>query len=111
MFSVVLTLLFLKTAAKAKEHGIFFKVEENHVLLDGNTVWEETVESLLRYSQMCARMEDCNAANFKKDQGKCSLLGKGKTRQPNNFLKRTGYFYLEKVNYSTIYLIRSHNIS
>ena len=104
MFSVVLILSLLTTAAKAKEHGVFFKVEENHVLLDENNLWEETVESLLRCSQMCARMEDCKAANFKEDQGKCSLLGEGKTRHPKNLLKRTGYFYFEKVNYSCIYL-------
>ena len=97
MFSVVLILLILTTAAKAKGLGAFFKVEENHVLLNENTLWEETVESLLRCSQVCARMDDCKSANFKKDQRKCSLLGEGKTRQPKILLKRKGYFYLEKV--------------
>ena len=92
MFSVVAILSLLTTAANAKEHGVFFEVEENHVLLDKNNVWEETVESLLRCSQMCARMEDCKVANFKKDQGKCSLLGEGKTRYPKKPFKTNRVF-------------------
>ena len=50
------------TAIKSDEDGTLFEVEENRFLFDENTIWEGKVNSLLLWSQMCARQEDCKGA-------------------------------------------------
>ena len=104
MTSTVFILLCATTTIKSDEHGVFFKVEENRFLItDGNVVWSEKVDSLLSCSQICARRDDCQSANFMKDrlQQTCLLLRKGRSRYPAGLLKRAGCFYLEKVGWKS----------
>ena len=79
--STVFILLFLTTAIKSDENGVYFKIEENRFFFNGNenSVWIEKVDSLLSCSQMCARREDCQSANFIKEQRTCSLFSEGRS--------------------------------
>ena len=99
MISTVFMLLYVTTTIKSDEHGVFFKVEENRLLItdENNVVWAEKADSLLSCTQMCARRVDCQSANFVKGQRTCSLLSKERTKYPTGLLIRAGCFYLEKV--------------
>lgn len=99
MLGTIFMLLYFTSALKSDESGVFFEIEENRFLLDENTVWNGKVESLMACSQICARQDDCNGANFMGDHGSCSLLPVKQTRTPKKLLKRDGYFYLQKVGY------------
>ena len=95
MLETALTLLYLTAVVKTKEEGVYFKVRENHFLLDENTVCgNQKVDSLLSCSQICGRRNDCKYANFKKDQGICSISDR---ESPGKVVQRQGYFYLKKV--------------
>ena len=78
---------------------MYFKIEENRFFFNGNenSVWIEKVDSLLSCSQMCARREDCQSANFIKGQRKCSLFSEGRSGYLTGLLIRDGCFYMEKV--------------
>ena len=84
---------------KADENGVYFKMEENRFFFRDNesSVWIGKVDSLLSCSQMCAKREDCQSANFIKEQRTCSLFSEGRSGNPAGLLKRDGCFYLEKV--------------
>ena len=103
MISTVFILLYVTAAIKSDEHGVFFKVEENRLLItdENNVVWAEKVDSLLSCTQMCARRVDCQSANFVKGQRTCSLLSKERTKYPTGLLIRAGCFYLEKVGWKS----------
>ena len=96
--NTVFTLLFLTTAIKSDENGAYFKIEENQLFFRGNesSVWIGKAVSLLSCSQMCARREDCQSANFIKEQQTCSLFSEGPSYL-TGLLKRDGCFYMEKV--------------
>ncbi|KAJ7355108.1 hypothetical protein OS493_027897 [Desmophyllum pertusum] len=83
---------------KTEEHGVFFKIEENSFLHDGDSIWDGEADSLLSCSQLCARNAACKSANFMADHGACSLLRQRQTRHAEKRSHRQGSFYLEKVD-------------
>ena len=99
MFETALILLYLTTVVKTKEEGVYFKVRENHFLIDEKTVWDQKVDSLLSCSQICWRRNNCKYVNFKKDQGICSTSDR---QSSGKVVQRKGYFYLKKVGYLSV---------
>lgn len=104
----IIIILSLTATIKAEELGVFFKIEENHFLLDGNPIWDEKVDSLMSCSQTCARRADCRSANYIQSNGACSLLGNRQTQHAKKLLRRQGSFYLEKVCYQYVIGIWNH---
>ena len=94
IITIVLSLTF---PTKGENHSVFFRVMEDHFLVDENIIWDEKGESLLSCSQKCARREDCKSANFMTDYGTCSLLSERRTENTEMLLQIEGTFYLEKV--------------
>ncbi len=94
------TLVFILSLAekmRAKENGVFFKIDENAFLFNENSIFNGKADSLLSCSQMCAKQDACKSANFIASHGTCSLHTDGQTEQAENILKRDGSLYLEKV--------------
>lgn len=97
--SAVVTIMTLTALIKAEEQGAYFEVEENHFLVNGNTIWNGTVRSLFSCSQMCARQAACTRANFITSQQMCFLFGEKETSHSEKRLQLHGSFYLKKVCY------------
>lgn len=72
-------ILTLTAQIKAEEQGVFLEIEENYFLVNGNTIWNGTADSLLSCSQMFARQAVCKRANFIASQGMCLLIGEKET--------------------------------
>ena len=80
------------------EQGVYFQIEENAFLSDENTLHNEKADSLMACARICARKAACKSANFLRNEGTCSLLGKERrTSMVEKFVKRDGSFYVEKV--------------
>ena len=94
IITIVLSLTF---PTKGENHSVFFRVVEDHFLVDENIIWDEKGESLLSCSQKCARREDCKSANFMTDDGTCSLRSGRRTENTEMLLQIEGTFYLENV--------------
>lgn len=96
---IIVTILSLTAIHKGEQRSAFFKIEENHFLHDGNTIWTGKVTSLMCCSQMCVRQAACRSANFMRSHGTCSIFGQKQTAPTEKLLPRQGSFYLEKVCY------------
>lgn len=103
-----LFLLTLTATMKTEEHGVFFKIEENSFLHDGDSIWDGEADSLLSCSQLCARNAACKSANFMADHGACSLLRQRQTRHAEKRSHRQGSFYLEKVRFHFVIGLLNH---
>ncbi|XP_078343428.1 uncharacterized protein LOC144629109 [Oculina patagonica] len=95
-------ILSLAVSIKAQEHDVFFKIEENSFLSDGNTIWNGKADSLLSCSQICARQDACKSASFMTKAGASSLHSGKQKKHNGTFLQKENSFYLEKVTIATL---------
>ena len=88
---------------------MFFRIEENACLVDGNALQSENADSLLTCAQMCRREASCKRATFLANKGTCSLFGEGQqAKKLERFVKRDGSFYVKKVFRKFCILCRCH---